>query len=1022
MMLPKVLDILHGSIPFRGLEEAEMAAVLGAGEVRAFASGAVVFRQDSDGREVYVVVDGEVEITVDANLLDEGVVRPRVLARLRPGQSFGEIALLEDAARSASAHSVDDATRVFVLRADRLDALCRERPRVGLVVYRNLGAVASHIAREQTRATVDALMRDHFVGVLAEELAGELRYCDPSRPIEKTVATRDAQSFVLSQLQKRTRAEAPLAQESFRFVVFAHLGDLWSAFGDGEPSGLQILGYLFSLLRDGKPLDPFAAFGFEHSFGPGDDRRSGTLAFRKRRGADAATWFLHWQVKGIERSGGVASATIVLHLAARDANACDRYINRVVEGLGMPIQRALAGGIPAHPPAGAGFRVLTVHHRTPEVAFTLRTLGRLGFTLDSYIGIPYGSASWPQARLLDHTSARAYYCLRSIEHPVAPTEYRFDYAQSSFLAGGTEADMGALFDAPDSPAGSGPGSGSTVTGGRVTDYLGAMTRLCEYLLARALERCAAEGSRLLIYEDGGYLVPRIHAVYRDERHPLHAAVRRAIDDRVLVGALEVTTAGERKDRDAIAHNGGRALLPVLSCAREDVKQIYEGLGVSEAVIHAASTALGNLGLATFSVRRVAILGANGAIGTRLVDHLILSHNSTANIFSVDVADVPFHREVDRARYPHAAARVDYHPFPRFLVTPGCRVLFQERPLGGAATRAPLDREALRAALERLFDGAGGIDELALTNAEAPRDGGDAVDLLLAETAAASSFTCEGTTPLPAGAGQTVTFVRGAERRQVTRLHHGTVLQFRDLERLIRAGVDTVIGATGFEAFREVDLDAFLERPAGQGTPVDMLVLASASSKDYEFKRALVLLGRLLSLQHDGARDVDQALGWLAGFYRERRSFVTDGGVDAAAVVAEIEATSGVAARRALALSLVEKLTAVLSIHKEVRPDIGLIYHLVYRGRPKTLVMLANGFVVNFFAQWEKGVKTEFIDPVVSMQMLGLVRLTRTDVPSGLHPISDYLDPADIARCWGAIEACCAPPSLDGDGGGIRRSS
>ena len=65
---------------------------------------------------------------------------------------------------------------------------------------------------------------------------------------------------------------------------------------------------------------------------------------------------------------------------------------------------------------------------------------------------------------------------------------------------------------------------------------------------------------------------------------------------MIIGVVEVTVAGERKNRQIIEQRGGRALLPVLSNARSELKAIYEAIGVSEAVIQAAATALGRLGL------------------------------------------------------------------------------------------------------------------------------------------------------------------------------------------------------------------------------------------------------------------------------------------------------------------------------------------------------------------------------------------------------------------------------------------
>lgn len=72
---------------------------------RSYEAGAVIFRQGDPGDSVYVVKHGEVEV------LREGFERP--LARLGPGEYFGEMALLTEAPRNATVRA---ATAVELLR------------------------------------------------------------------------------------------------------------------------------------------------------------------------------------------------------------------------------------------------------------------------------------------------------------------------------------------------------------------------------------------------------------------------------------------------------------------------------------------------------------------------------------------------------------------------------------------------------------------------------------------------------------------------------------------------------------------------------------------------------------------------------------------------------------------------------------------------------------------------------------------------------------------------------------------
>jgi CRP/FNR family cyclic AMP-dependent transcriptional regulator len=62
-------------------------------EPRACEAGEVIFRTWDMGSEMYVVLEGEVELTIDS----------KVLETLGPGEPFGEMALIDQAPRTATA-------------------------------------------------------------------------------------------------------------------------------------------------------------------------------------------------------------------------------------------------------------------------------------------------------------------------------------------------------------------------------------------------------------------------------------------------------------------------------------------------------------------------------------------------------------------------------------------------------------------------------------------------------------------------------------------------------------------------------------------------------------------------------------------------------------------------------------------------------------------------------------------------------------------------------------------------------
>jgi CRP/FNR family cyclic AMP-dependent transcriptional regulator len=110
---------------------------------KVFHDDQLIFEENSSGDELYVIARGEVEICVDPALVSEKPElksKSQTIARLRRGQSFGEIALVDQGIRSATARSVNDETRLLVIPRQALLDLCEEDPNLGYHLMRNLAA------------------------------------------------------------------------------------------------------------------------------------------------------------------------------------------------------------------------------------------------------------------------------------------------------------------------------------------------------------------------------------------------------------------------------------------------------------------------------------------------------------------------------------------------------------------------------------------------------------------------------------------------------------------------------------------------------------------------------------------------------------------------------------------------------------------------------------------------------------------------------------------------------------------
>jgi CRP-like cAMP-binding protein len=112
-----VIDALAG-IPFFGGLDPEALGRLATGmRARRFRRGEVIFHVGDPGDALFVIVTGEVKISLPSETGEEAI-----LATLRAGDVFGELALLDGAPRSASATAIS-ATETVVLPRDRFREL-----------------------------------------------------------------------------------------------------------------------------------------------------------------------------------------------------------------------------------------------------------------------------------------------------------------------------------------------------------------------------------------------------------------------------------------------------------------------------------------------------------------------------------------------------------------------------------------------------------------------------------------------------------------------------------------------------------------------------------------------------------------------------------------------------------------------------------------------------------------------------------------------------------------------------------
>ena len=119
---------------------------------RTLSPGEVVFAEGDPSDQLYVIQAGEVE------LLRETEHKERVVARLGPGDFFGELGLVAGERRTTRAVAVN-ATRLIALDRETLEAMCLEEPVIAIRMIRVLISRLVEAERRLAALGVDDLMR-----------------------------------------------------------------------------------------------------------------------------------------------------------------------------------------------------------------------------------------------------------------------------------------------------------------------------------------------------------------------------------------------------------------------------------------------------------------------------------------------------------------------------------------------------------------------------------------------------------------------------------------------------------------------------------------------------------------------------------------------------------------------------------------------------------------------------------------------------------------------------------------------
>ena len=100
--------------------------------VKVFNKNDVIFQEGSEGHEMFVIMNGSVK------LLKESKAGNKLLTKLKKGEFFGEMAIIDNLQRSASAVAGVNNTKLIVLDRQKFTYLVQQIPHFSFTIMERL--------------------------------------------------------------------------------------------------------------------------------------------------------------------------------------------------------------------------------------------------------------------------------------------------------------------------------------------------------------------------------------------------------------------------------------------------------------------------------------------------------------------------------------------------------------------------------------------------------------------------------------------------------------------------------------------------------------------------------------------------------------------------------------------------------------------------------------------------------------------------------------------------------------------
>jgi signal transduction histidine kinase len=212
--------LLESNMLFCDLEPADLKRLRAVTREMSFAPNQLIFKEGDPGDGIFFVKDGLVQIQAVVNHADL-----KMLSRISPGELFGEMAVLDNQPRSASALAEEPTEVYFISRTDMTELL-DEIPRLAGALAREVIRRFRQFNRQYIREVLESerlALVGRFASSIVHDLKNPLNIIGISADMAAmTTATPESRQASTVRIRKQVERISNMVNELLEFTQGAH--------------------------------------------------------------------------------------------------------------------------------------------------------------------------------------------------------------------------------------------------------------------------------------------------------------------------------------------------------------------------------------------------------------------------------------------------------------------------------------------------------------------------------------------------------------------------------------------------------------------------------------------------------------------------------------------------------------------------------------------------------------------------------------------------------------------------------